>query len=145
MDLVGFLFLGGFGAVAAFASVAAWHPDGFDRLPVGEGDEVTLGSVDRLGGLGDLGEADLVPFGGEPVAEGDGEGGDLVEGLEVLAVEGVVELDGAIFFFAKVDRDGGEVFEGEAEEGFGEWCGGCRVVVHAGVPPPPQKVSKSVV
>ncbi len=117
-DVVGFLFFGGLRAVAAFAAVAVGHPDGFDGLAVGHADEVALGAVDGAGGLDDLGQADGVALGGEGIAEGLRQGGDLVERGNSLAVEGVVKLRGAIGLLAQALHEGGELGQGEAEERF---------------------------
>ena len=91
------LFLGGcWGSVAAFAAIAAGHPDGLDGFAVGEAHEVALGSVDGAGGLDDLGEADGIALGLEGLADGEGEGRDLVERRDALAMKRVVELCGAV-------------------------------------------------
>ena len=93
-------------AVATFASVAVGHPDGLYGLAVGHADEVALGAVDGSGGLDDLGQADGVAFGGEGLAEGLGEGGDLVERGDALAVKGFVELGGTVGLLAEALSSG---------------------------------------
>ena len=113
-----FLFFGGLGAVATLASVAVWHPDGFDGLAVGHADEVTLGAVYGTGSLDDFRETDDVTFGGKGVAEGLGEDGGLAERSNSLTIKGFVELAGAIRLLAVAGHEDGEVFEGHPEERF---------------------------
>jgi hypothetical protein len=118
-EAFGGLLLGcGLATVASLASVSVGHPDGFDCLAVGHSDEVAFGSVYGTSGLEDLGQTDGVAFGGEGVAEGLGEGGDLVERGDSLAIKGFVELGGAVGFLAKAGHEAGQFGQSEAEEGF---------------------------
>ncbi len=111
------LLFGGKGAVAAFAAVAVGHPDGLDGLAVGHADQVALGAVDGAGGLDDLGQSDSVALGGEGFAQGGGQGGDLVEGGDPLAVDGFDELVGPVGTLAEARHEVGEGVERLAEEG----------------------------
>ena len=82
-------FVAGVGAVTGFAAVAFGHPDGFDGLAVGELKEVADGAVGGGELLLDSGESDGVAGFGELAAQGNWQGGELVEGRPALAVEAV--------------------------------------------------------
>src|SRR6185437_6050450 len=85
----------GLAAVAELAEIAFGHPDGFDGLAVACVNEVTFGSVDGLKGVGNRGQANGVAGLGEALAKRFREGGQLIKGLDPLAVEGVGKLPGA--------------------------------------------------
>ena len=101
----GFFFGCGLAAVASLASVAVGHPDGFNSLAVRGADEVALGAVDGTGGLDDLWKANKHShLGRERITEGlAGRSGHLVEGGDAEAVEGLVELAGAVGFLAQAE------------------------------------------
>jgi len=68
-----------------------------------------------------------VAFGLEGLAEGGGEGGDLVERGDALGVEGFVELRGSVGGLVELLHEAGELGEAQTEEGLGERGGGlCR-------------------
>ncbi len=121
---VGFFFGSGLAAVAALATVAVRHPDGFDGFAVGEAHEVALGAVYGAGGLDDLREADGVAGGGELVTECGGEDGDLVDGGDTLAIEGFEDLAGTVGLVAEAADQGCELGEAHAEEGLRRVGGG---------------------
>src|SRR6185437_9562956 len=83
-------------SVAGFTRVTLWHPDRFRRLAVGHRDQVALGSVHRLEGLGNLRKPDGVARIRKLLAQRFGQGRDLIQLGNPLPVEGLGKLRGPV-------------------------------------------------
>ena len=86
---VGEFLITGIGAVAGFAAVAFGHPDSLDGLAVGKGEQIADGSVGGRELFFNYGLADGELGVNELLAEGQGQGGELIEARPPLAIESV--------------------------------------------------------
>jgi hypothetical protein len=93
--------LAGTQLLGLFDAVAIGHPDGLHALSIGEADKVADGAIEGDKALVDGGQSGAITLGNEVRAQGFGEGRNVVQGGEALAVKSVKELPGTEGRFAE--------------------------------------------
>src|SRR5579859_6966449 len=85
-----------FRSVSCLSAVSLWHPDGFNALAIGKGNEITDSPVIGREFLFNLRQANAVTLTCELVAEIHRQGRDGLQLSQALAINGLIELPGPV-------------------------------------------------